>query len=186
MNIIQYLDQYSDFAMVITSICSVFLSIIAIFISVYTVMSQNTFNRNSVKPFCDIKMEIEEKKLKIQLWNCGLGVMVIDKIEYYMENKPIQISEIFNKTSSTCKTYAEWEYDDSSLAAGDSVPLLVASFSKQTDVDKGIDKLEKVHIRVDFHDIYEIKGCRKFFLQKTCLMYKNARLVMGNNSIVIE
>lgn len=181
---VDFVNQNNDFLMVIISTCSILMSGIAIFISIYTTITQNKFNRNSVKPFADIKTIILETKLTMELYNCGLGVMLIENIEYHNNREGfLKISDIF---SFPCKTYAEWEYDDSSLAAGDKVKLLEVSFDKQTDMDKAVCALDDLVVVVNFYDMYNVKWNREFRLKKTCQVYSNARHIMGTNSIIIS
>lgn len=86
------------------------------------------------------------------------------------------MSNMFSE--SNCKEYAEWEYVDSSLAAGSEVPLLHAVLESRSAVDAIVENtLKDLHICVMYHDIYNETYSREVSMGLTCAYYTKARSV---------
>ncbi|NBH24211.1 hypothetical protein D3Z60_00025 [Lachnospiraceae bacterium] len=79
---IQFLNNNSDLCIIITSIGTVIISTLAFLVSIYVAISQNRFNKNSVRPICDISCIDYTNHIRIELINNGLGVMIIEKVQF--------------------------------------------------------------------------------------------------------
>ena len=61
---------------------TVIISTIAFLVSIYVAISQKRFNKNSVRPICDISCIDYTNHIRIELINNGLGVMIIEKVQF--------------------------------------------------------------------------------------------------------
>lgn len=87
--IIAHIAQPINWIDVITSACSLLISVIAVIISINTYRSQKEHNKNSVRPILNIVLGDYEDDLYVRVDNNGVGPATISSIECtcsYFEN----------------------------------------------------------------------------------------------------
>lgn len=151
-----WLVENIDLCMAITSICSVILSVIAIIISIIVYMSQNRFNKDSAKPYCNILFYALSDEICVNIENCGIGVMLVNEIIYSLNGIHYEtISEIISERK--LKTCQEIDICGSGIAPSRENTIFKASFSKQKHLLEVIKLLSDLIIIVHYEDVYERK-----------------------------
>lgn len=169
----QWLINNSDLCMVLTSFCSVLLSIVAIVISIIVCVSQNKFNSNSVKPYCNILFYALKDELYINIQNSGIGVMIINNIIFSLNGVHYEtISEIISKEK--VKTCQEINICGTGIAPSGENTIFKLSFAKQKDLLKVHKKLADLKIMVHYEDIYERKYSQTLNLKDEYEIYLKA------------
>ena len=154
------LIQNVDFFTAIYSISSVILSFFAIIISIIVYVSQNKFNKNSVKPYCNILFFCIKDELYINVQNVGVGVMLVTDVIYFFDGEKYStISEtIKNKKLKTCQENSIIEIG---ISPGSEQNIFKATFSEQRDLIDVVQEIQNLQITINFKDIYNKKYIKK-------------------------
>lgn len=149
----KFLIENLDFFTAIYSISSVILAFVAIIISIIVYLSQNKFNRNSVKPYCNILFFAIKDELFINVQNAGVGVMIVTDIIYFFNSKRYStISEIIkNKKLKTCQ---EIKIINIGISPGSEQNIFKITFDKQEDLINVYKEIKDLQITICFKDIY--------------------------------
>ena len=176
------------------------VSILALFISILSIISQRNFNRNSLKPVCKIDVYSIKGSLRIILRNVGNGVMIIKRIRYYTsspqketllfgmrpafpnDEKPITCLSTFLK-DCPCETNSEYMLDNSGIGASMSYNLLSRTFTSQSDLDATWSKIKGLTIEVVFRDTYNKSYKYRYSLDVDFKLYSQAK---GKRDVVSD
>ena len=168
------------------------ISVLALFISILSIISQRSFNRNSLKPICKIDVYSIKGSLRIILRNVGNGVMIIKRIRYYTsspqkgtllfgsplvgpnDEKPITCLSAFLK-DCPCETNSEYMLDNSGIGSSMSYNLLSRTFTSQSDLDATWDKIKGLTVEVVFKDTYNKSYKYRYNLDVDYKLYSEAK-----------
>lgn len=177
----QVLSDNNDLCMAITSIGTAIISILAFLVSIYVAISQNRFNKNSVKPICNISYIDYANHIRIELVNNGLGVMTIKKVQIKDVTNRVEKSIVDFLPSNIHLSHYMRETAGRSLIQGGKVVLLDLKSDNSIDIERLRNILSKLTVIVYFTDIYNKK-----FIQKRDLQEIYSTMCRRINNIIIE
>jgi len=149
----------------VTAICSVFIAVCALIVSIWQGSATRRHNKLSVKPYINIRVSISKHAdfMGIQIENNGIGPAVIRKCIVFVDGKPTQIDSfgswekvgkaagIFDKKISF-RTFPEGTV----LKEGQALDLI--SYPKQNWTDKGrtiVEKaLSRIRVKIEYDSLY--------------------------------
>ncbi len=168
-----FLIENVDFFTVIYSISSVILSFFAIIISIIVYVSQNKFNKNSVRPYCNILLFCIKNELYTNVQNVGVGVMIVTDVIYIFDEKNYStISEIIkNKKLKTCQ---EININEIGISPGSEQNIFKVSFIEQKDLLDVFQEIQNLQIIISFKDIYNKKYVKKMNFAEEYEVYMKA------------
>ena len=154
---IKFLIENNNLCLTITSICTVIVSILAFGVSSYVAISQNRFNKNSVRPIGDINCLDYSNCIKVELINNGLGVMIIKNIHYKSTSGKIETSITNIIPDDIRLSHFIRETSGRTLIPGNKLVLLEFRSENFIEIDKLRSILSKYTVIINFTDIYNKK-----------------------------
>lgn len=177
----QFLIDNNDLCMAITSIGTVIISVLAFLVSIYVAISQNHFNKNSIKPICNISCIDYTNHIRVELINNGLGVMIIKKLQIKEAADRSETSIIGFLPKNIQLSHYIRETSGRSLVQGGKIVLLDLKSESSVDIERLRNILSQLTVIVHFTDIYNKK-----FIQKRNLHEIYSTAYKKTNSIIIE
>lgn len=178
---INFLKNNSDLCLAITSLGTVIISTLAFFVSIYVAISQNRFNKNSVRPICDISCVDYEDHIRVELINNGLGVMIIKNVQFKDVNDKIKTSIIDFLPGNIRLSHYIRETAGRTLIQGGKIVLLDLKSNNYADIEKLRNILSELTVIAHFTDVYNKK-----FSKERNLHEIYATSCRRQNSIIIN
>lgn len=161
---IKFLVENNDLCIAIISIASLIVSILAIFISVYTTFLERKHNILSVMPLIHIFSLNYENEIGVEVSNNGIGPLIITKLMFISEEGEISTSLI--KLMPGDIKWKNYLFTDClfTIPAGDKVKLIELNSSDMSEKNKAREALGKIKVQIEYMDIYKNKNkyCCKF------------------------
>jgi len=138
----------------ILALLAVLVSVISIISTIVFSLLQQRYNKNSIRPICEIKFNDYEDKIGVYLANYGTGPLTIREILCTKGNihSPVLV-ELMPEIHQVWTTFTE-DVKNWSIPAGGKIALI--ELCPQTDVDKinVRSALMQIKIVVTYTDIY--------------------------------
>ncbi len=158
---IQFLNNNSDLCITITSIGTVIISTLAFLVSIYVAISQNRFNKNSVRPICDISCIDYTNHIRIELINNGLGIMIIKKVQFKDIDDRTENSIINFLPENIRLSHYIRETSGRTLIQGGKIVLLDLKSDNYVNIEELRNILSKLTVIVQFTNVYNKKFVKK-------------------------
>ena len=143
----------------ITAICTAFISIVALFVSIFSGISQRKHNKNSVRPISAIKAKDYEDYISVSIQNVGTGPLTIKRLWCKESGSNIEHSTLFEMMPAITPPWATYVEccDGWTIQVGTQLELI--ALRPQSDQDKYNvrKKLSTITVFLDYKDIYDQK-----------------------------
>lgn len=178
--IIAHIVQPINWIDIIISVSSLFLSVVAVIISVITYRSQKEHNKNSVRPILNIVLGDYEDDLYVRVDNCGVGPAIISGTKctcsYFDEVKssnclvelmPHEAVVQGKSRSSTVNMHSFSDFVEDitgrTISPGNSITLLQIETLKKDQIFAFRNFLKDCCVEIEYTDIYNSKPwkCRR-------------------------
>lgn len=161
------------------------IALCALFLSIYTAKKQQEFNRNSVRPICNIISDCVGEKFFIEIQNAGSGPMIIRKMDYRIKKQ----KKIKNNLSDYVRDIqynmiSENHFNGRGVAPGDTKTIFTATFKTQGDIFDFGEQISEVTVYVIYEDIYQIQWIKQLNLGKEVERY--LEIIKNKNSSTKE
>ena len=151
----EFINRFKDLFALITSVCSIIISIIALKASISNAKAQRQHNLNSVLPICDIESCDYENNISVKIHNNGLGVMIIESLHFEAKNGDSSDSLI-----NLMPNIKEWKtfrisVDHASILPRESMVLIQAVKFTETEKAAIRKALSEITVTIKYRDIYK-------------------------------
>jgi len=143
----------------IVTLCVSFLSMT---ISVISILNQERYNRNNVKPFCSVYEANYDNFIFVGIKNDGLGPLILKEIMFSRDDRE-SLTSLFDLLPDSIKhtTYHRiyvGELKQRALSVGEKLPLLSISIDDDSIRQKIRNLLKTITIRLKYVDLYKKPG----------------------------
>lgn len=154
----EWLIKNTDFCMAITSICSVIISLFAMFITIYTAVLQRKQNMLSLAPAVDVFSMNYRDEIGLEISNNGLGLLIVDKIVFTRKDGMQAYSLIDLMPDDIA--WKNYLFTDNvfSIAPGTKVIILQLTSEDSKERTYARSKLREISIHIEYSDVYNNKS----------------------------
>jgi hypothetical protein len=161
-DLIEFLDTHTDKANAIATIASATAALLALFVSIYTIMMQQRHNRLSVMPAPEITVGDYENSLMVKIRNNGSGPLRIIDVEITEGHS--ESSALFRHMPSISRPWNDFTGDIAgrTVFPNDHIVLIeLTQYKNEIDFAEMRDKvrlaLSKLSLSIRYTDIYKSK-----------------------------
>jgi len=163
MDFLNWVAVNSDFAVAITAIASIFISITALVATIVFSLLQNIHNRNSVRPLCSIIAKDFKNCLSVRIESNGAGPLTIISFKC---SKPLKNSEtlieLLPEVGQDYETFVR-RLTGRTMSAGAQIKLFEIIPQNDEIRAKLRTALKDIKIHMVYADIYKKKFvCEKY------------------------
>lgn len=172
----EWLVNNTDLCMAIMAICSFVVSVVALFIAIYTVHIQRKQNILAVKPVLDVFTMNYRNEIGVEIINNGLGPLFVKKV-IVKNKKGEEANSIIDLVPCdiSWKNFIQTDYNFS-LRAGDKLPLITLCSEKVEQRNRARKALDALTIKFIYADAYENEDLYELSLEDCYPLEKEVKI----------
>lgn len=136
------------------------IALLAFILSIYTCMSQRKFNKDSVRPYCNINHDFNGEIYSLSIENAGSGPLIIHDLHYITENgSSYKMASLLNMQnfSSDDFTVDENVLNKKAISPNTEKVFFSLQFCKKmnrTEIEELLSATDDITLYVKYGDIY--------------------------------